>query len=107
MRYVEAFIFDAIRTPRGRGKPGKDGKPGGSLYEVKPVSLVAGLLDELRRRYPDLDPAAIDDVVLGCVTAVGEQGIGASPGPPRSRPGCRTRSPACSSTASARPGSRR
>jgi acetyl-CoA C-acetyltransferase len=72
---VEAFIFDAIRTPRGRGKAGKDGKPGGSLYEVKPVSLVVGLIDEMRRRYPDLDPAAIDDVILGCVTAVGDQGM--------------------------------
>jgi acetyl-CoA C-acetyltransferase len=72
---VEALIFDAIRTPRGRGKPGKNGKPGGSLYEVKPVSLVVGLIDELRKRYPSLDPAAIDDIVLGCVTAVGDQGM--------------------------------
>jgi acetyl-CoA C-acetyltransferase len=72
---VDALIYDAIRTPRGRGKPGKDGKPGGSLYEVKPVSLVVGLIDELRRRYPGLDPAMIDDIVLGCVTAVGDQGM--------------------------------
>jgi acetyl-CoA C-acetyltransferase len=72
---VEALIFDAIRTPRGRGKPGKDGKPGGSLYEVKPVSLVVGLIGELRRRYPNLDPATIDDIILGCVTAVGDQGM--------------------------------
>jgi acetyl-CoA C-acetyltransferase len=72
---VEALIFDAIRTPRGRGKPGKNGKPGGSLYEVKPVSLVVGLIDELRKRYPCLDPATIDDIVLGCVTAVGDQGM--------------------------------
>jgi acetyl-CoA C-acetyltransferase len=72
---VEALIFDAIRTPRGRGKPGKNGKPGGSLYEVMPVSLVVGLIDELRKRYPSLDPAAIDDIVLGCVTAVGDQGM--------------------------------
>jgi acetyl-CoA C-acetyltransferase len=71
---VEALIFDAIRTPRGRGKPGKDGKPGGSLYEVKPVSLLVGLIDELRRRYPALDPAQIDDIVLGVVSAVGDQG---------------------------------
>jgi acetyl-CoA C-acetyltransferase len=71
---VEALIFDAIRTPRGRGKAGKEGKPGGSLYEVKPVSLVIGLIDEIRRRYPTLDPATIDDVILGCVTAVGDQG---------------------------------
>ena len=71
---MEALIFDAIRTPRGRGKPGKDGKPGGSLYEVKPVSLVVGLIDELRRRYPSLDPAQVDDIVLGVVSAVGDQG---------------------------------
>jgi acetyl-CoA C-acetyltransferase len=75
MGSVEAFIFDAIRTPRGRGKPGKDGKPGGSLYEVKPVSLVVGLIDEMRRRNPNLDPAMIDDLILGCVTAVGDQGM--------------------------------
>ena len=72
---MDAFIFDAIRTPRGRGKPGKDGKPGGSLYEVKPVSLVVGLMDEIRRRNPGLDPARIDDVILGCVTALGDQGM--------------------------------
>jgi len=72
---VDAFIFDAIRTPRGRGKPGKDGKPGGSLYEVKPVSLVVGLINEIRRRNPGLDPARIDDVILGCVTALGDQGM--------------------------------
>jgi acetyl-CoA C-acetyltransferase len=72
---VEALIFDAIRTPRGRGKPGKGGKPGGSLYEVKPVTLLVGLIDELRKRHPSLDPAAIDDIVLGCVTALGDQGM--------------------------------
>jgi acetyl-CoA C-acetyltransferase len=72
---VDALIYDAIRTPRGRGKPGKDGKPGGSLYEVKPISLVVGLIDELRRRYPGLDPATIDDIILGCVTAIGDQGM--------------------------------
>jgi acetyl-CoA C-acetyltransferase len=72
---VEAFIFDAIRTPRGRGKAAKAGKPGGSLYEVKPVSLVVGLVDELRRRNPRLDPGAVDDLILGCVTQVGDQGM--------------------------------
>ncbi len=64
----EAYVYDAIRTPRGRGKQH------GSLYEVKPVNLVVGLIDELRRRFPDLDPARIDDVVLGCVTPIGDQG---------------------------------
>src|SRR4051812_3417303 len=72
---MEDLIFDAVRTPRGRGKPGQAGRPGGSLYEVKPVSLVVGLIDELRKRHPSLDPATIDDVVLGCVTAVGDQGM--------------------------------
>jgi acetyl-CoA C-acetyltransferase len=64
----EAYIFDAIRTPRGRGKAS------GSLHEVKPISLVVGLIEEVRRRYPELDPAAIDDVVLGVVSPVGDQG---------------------------------
>jgi acetyl-CoA C-acetyltransferase len=64
----EAFLYDAIRTPRGRGKAS------GSLHEVKPVSLVVGLIDEIRRRYPELDPATIDDVVLGVVSPIGDQG---------------------------------
>jgi acetyl-CoA C-acetyltransferase len=64
----EAYLYDAIRTPRGRGKAS------GSLHEVKPVSLVVGLIDEIRRRYPELDPATIDDVVLGVVTPIGDQG---------------------------------
>jgi acetyl-CoA C-acetyltransferase len=64
----EAFIYDAVRTPRGRGKQT------GSLHGVKPVSLVVGLIDEVRRRCPDLDPALIDDVVLGVVSPLGDQG---------------------------------
>ena len=63
----EAMIFDAIRTPRGKGK--RDG----SLYEVKPVTLLAGVLRELQRRN-DLDTAEVEDVVMGCVTPSGEQG---------------------------------
>jgi acetyl-CoA C-acetyltransferase len=63
----EAFIYDAIRTPRGKGK--KDG----SLHEVKPINLLAGLLGELQRRN-DLDTAAVDDVVMGVVSPIGEQG---------------------------------
>jgi acetyl-CoA C-acetyltransferase len=63
----EAFIYEAIRTPRGKGKRG-------SLYGTKPIDLVVGLIDELRVRYPDLDPAAIDDIVLGVVSPIGEQG---------------------------------
>ncbi|MFE9322383.1 MULTISPECIES: acetyl-CoA C-acetyltransferase [unclassified Nocardia] len=64
----EAFIYDAIRTPRGRGKNT------GALYSVKPVSLVVGLIDELRSRHPELDPHMIDDLVLGIVSPVGDQG---------------------------------
>lgn len=62
-----AFIFDAVRTPRSKGKPG------GSLHEVKPVDLGAGLLRGLQERH-DLDTSYVDDVVMGCVTPIGEQG---------------------------------
>jgi acetyl-CoA C-acetyltransferase len=72
---MEAFIYEAIRTPRGRGKPGGNGKAGGALYEVKPVSLLVGLIREIRRRLPSLDPTRIDDMVVGCVTEVGDQGM--------------------------------
>src|SRR4051794_22810842 len=65
---AQAFVYDAIRTPRGRGKRT------GSLHEVKPVDLVVGLLEEVRSRNPTLDPERVDDVVLGVVTPVGEQG---------------------------------
>ena len=64
----QAFVYDALRTPRGRGKRT------GSLHEVKPVDLVVGLLEEVRRRNPGLDPARVDDVVLGVVTPIGDQG---------------------------------
>ncbi len=63
----QAFIYDAVRTPRSKGKPG------GTLYEVKPVNLGAGLLRALEKRH-DLDTARVDDVVMGCVTPIGEQG---------------------------------
>ncbi|MGD9662900.1 MAG: acetyl-CoA C-acetyltransferase [Porticoccaceae bacterium] len=62
-----AYIYDAIRTPRSKGK--EDGK----LHEVKPVELGAGLLKALQARH-DLDTAYVDDVVMGCVTPIGEQG---------------------------------
>ncbi|MBB5112933.1 acetyl-CoA C-acetyltransferase [Micromonospora echinospora] len=65
---TEAFIYDALRTPRGRGKPT------GALYGVKPVSLVTGLIEETLRRMPGLDPALIDDIVLGVVSPLGDQG---------------------------------
>jgi acetyl-CoA C-acetyltransferase len=62
-----AYIFDAIRTPRSKGK--KDG----TLHEVKPIDLGAGLLRKLQSRH-DLDTSYVDDVVMGCVMPVGEQG---------------------------------
>ena len=65
---AEAFIYDHVRTPRGRGKKT------GALHEVKPVDLVVGLIDELRKRNPSLDPERIDDVVLGVVSPIGDQG---------------------------------
>ncbi|WP_341229999.1 acetyl-CoA C-acetyltransferase [Nocardioides salarius] len=65
---AEAFVYDHIRTPRGKGKAA------GSLHEVKAIDLAVGLLDELRTRNPSLDPHRVDDVVLGVVTPVGEQG---------------------------------
>ncbi|SDK18706.1 acetyl-CoA C-acetyltransferase [Ferrimonas sediminum] len=63
----DAYLFDAIRTPRGRGKAN------GSLHEIKPISLLVGLLNELQRRH-GFQTQDVDDIVLGCVTAVGDQG---------------------------------
>lgn len=65
---AQAFVYDALRTPRGRGKKN------GSLHEVKPIDLVVGLLDEVKVRNPGLDPARVDDVVLGVVSPIGDQG---------------------------------
>jgi len=64
---THAYVFDALRTPRGKGK--KDG----SLHEVKPIDLLAGLLGELQQRH-QLDTSQVDDVVMGVVSPVGEQG---------------------------------
>lgn len=66
---AEAFIYDHLRTPRGRGKAT------GSLHEVKPIDLVVTLLNELKTRNPGLDTGRIDDVVLGCVSPIGDQGM--------------------------------
>ena len=63
----DAYIYDAVRTPRGRGR--KDG----SLYTVRPVELLAAPLAAIPQR-TGLDPALIEDVVVGCVTQTGEQG---------------------------------
>src|SRR6201747_871749 len=68
MSQPEALIFEALRTPRGRGKSS------GSLYGTKPVDLVVGLIHETLGRHDAFDPSKIDDVVLGCVSPVGDQG---------------------------------
>ncbi len=65
---TEAYIYDAVRTPRGRGKKGK-----GKLYEVKPIDLLVSLFDALKERN-DLDTSKVEDVIIGCVTPVGDQG---------------------------------
>jgi acetyl-CoA C-acetyltransferase len=66
---TEAFIYEAIRTPRGRGRNT------GSLHSVKPIDLLVGLVQELRTRFPDLEEDRISDVVLGVVSPVGDQGM--------------------------------
>jgi len=66
---TDALVFDAIRTPRGKGKSN------GSLHTTKPVDLVVGLMHELLIRNEQLDPKRVDDVVLGCVTPIGDQGM--------------------------------
>jgi acetyl-CoA C-acetyltransferase len=68
MGAAEPLVFDAIRTPRGRGKVN------GSLHTVKPVDLVVGLMHETLARNYQLDPEQVDDVVLGCVSPLGDQG---------------------------------
>jgi len=64
----DAYIFDHVRTPRGKGK--KDG----SLHEVTPIRLATQMLEAIRDRNKGLDTREIEDVILGCVTPVGEQG---------------------------------
>ncbi len=65
---AEALVYDAVRTPRGKGKVN------GSLHSTKPVDLVVGLMHETLARNDSLDPNAIEDVVLGCVSPIGDQG---------------------------------
>jgi acetyl-CoA C-acetyltransferase len=66
-KVTEAYIYEAIRTPRGKGKPG------GALYEVKPIDLLVGLLENLKQRH-NLDTTQVDDVVISTGEPVGEQG---------------------------------
>ena len=63
----DVFIYDHVRTPRGRGKPS------GSLHEIPPIQLVTQLLEVIRDRN-GLDTGLLDDVVIGCAQPVGEQG---------------------------------
>ena len=63
----EAYIYEAIRTPRGKGK-------NGALHGVKPVTLLTDLIHEILDRNPGLDPLLVEDIVVGCVTPVGDQG---------------------------------
>ncbi len=64
---TDAYIFDAIRTPRGRGKES------GSLHQHPPLDLLKTLFDAMQQRH-DLDTSQVDDVLLGCVTPINEQG---------------------------------
>lgn len=64
---MEAYLYDAVRTPRGRGKPD------GALHEITPIQLATQMLQAIRDRNA-LDTADVDDVILGCVAPVGEQG---------------------------------
>ena len=96
---TEAFIYDAIRTPRGKGKAD------GTLHEVKPVNLLAGVLNELQRRQ-DLDTAQVDDVVMGLCRRWASR----APASPRRQRFARVgtfNAPACRSTVSAHRASKR
>ena len=63
----EVFIYDHVRTPRGKGRPD------GSLHEITAIQLVTQLLEAIRDRN-ELDTSLLDDVVIGCAQPVGEQG---------------------------------
>ena len=64
---TEAYLYDHVRTPRGKGKPD------GALHEITPVQLASQVLQEIRDRN-GLDTRLVEDVILGCVVPVGEQG---------------------------------
>jgi acetyl-CoA acetyltransferase len=91
---ADAYIFDAVRTPRGKGK--KDG----SLHEITALSLATQVLQALRDRN-DLDTSKVDDVILGCVDPGGRTGRRHRPHRRADRRLRRRASPACRSTASA------
>ena len=64
---IDAIIFDAVRTPRGKGKQS------GSLYEVKPIQLLQTVLDAIQQRN-QLDTKNVNDLFIGCATPIGDQG---------------------------------
>jgi acetyl-CoA acetyltransferase family protein len=70
----DAVIVDAVRSPMAKGKAAKDGKPGGALSEVHPAELLGQTVRALLARNPSLDPAEVDDFIVGCVSQVAEQG---------------------------------
>lgn len=65
----EAFIYDAVRTPRGKGKPG------GALHTIKPTTLLSSLIEAIMERNPGINPDHIGDIIAGCVTPVGDHGM--------------------------------
>jgi acetyl-CoA acyltransferase len=67
-----AVIIDAVRSPLGRGKGPKDGKPGGALSSLHPAELLGQVMRQLVDR-SGIDPELVDDVITGCVSQVGEQ----------------------------------
>jgi acetyl-CoA C-acetyltransferase/acetyl-CoA acyltransferase len=73
MKHPDVCLFDAVRTPRGKGAPPRDDKPGGALAAVRPHELVVGLIDALEVRNPGMSEA-VAGLTLGCVGQVGAQG---------------------------------
>src|SRR5882724_2716044 len=73
MSMRDAVIVDAVRSPMGRGKAPKDGKPGGALSGVHAVELLSQTLMSLLDRNPELNPGEVEDVLIGCVSQVSEQ----------------------------------
>lgn len=69
----DVFIFDAVRTPRGKGRPAKNDRPGGALSGMPPQALISGLVDALEDRNPGLKEQ-VRRLSLGCVGQVGPQG---------------------------------
>ena len=70
----EAFVYDAVRTPRGKGKAASKKGPGGALSEISPIRLVTQVIDALASRNGDAAIEAVSHLILGCVTQIGDQG---------------------------------